>query len=67
MKNYQYYQELYDERVSIMIFDGGLSEEKAKQNAFNDVKETFLNNKGLRYDNAKTYNEITIFEKNLVK
>ncbi|AZL15905.1 hypothetical protein [Rickettsiales endosymbiont of Stachyamoeba lipophora] len=40
----EYYQELYEERVSIMYYDGGVDINEAKKAAFNEITSLYLEN-----------------------
>ena len=57
-------KELYEERLAIMIIDGGLKEEVAKARASKETQDLFITHNNA--DQAKTYNDLIIL-KNMLK
>lgn len=65
--NIESYKELYEERVAIMIIDGGVEEKQATLNAFAEVKEKFVADQGLSWNRPQTYYAVAKFRKELLK
>jgi hypothetical protein len=63
----QYYKELYQERVAIMEYDGGLEREEAEAKALFDTKLIFIQDKQLKLNNPKHINQLIKFEREVKK
>lgn len=63
----EYYRDLYQERAGIMQFDGGLSQKEAEEKALKETTNIWLENVKLSLTDAKTYNLIEKFKREVVK
>lgn len=63
----EYYKELFEERAGIMEFDGGLSRKEAEEKALIEITNIWLNKVNLSLSNAKTYNLIEKFKREILK
>jgi len=59
------YKELFEERAAIREFDGGLPRKEAEEKARNEVTEMWLNDTGLKLNEASTYKAIAEFKRGL--
>ncbi len=60
------YRELYEERAAIKEFDGKFSRQISEEKARNEITDLWLENEGLKMNEASTYKKIADFKKQLI-
>tara|TARA_R110000782_G_C14584680_1_gene388961 strand:- start:71 stop:277 length:207 start_codon:yes stop_codon:yes gene_type:complete len=56
--NIDYYKEVYQGRIAIMMEEGGKTEKQAKIDALYDTQEMFCKDKNLRLSDSRAYTVI---------